>query len=143
MKVAVGNDHRGYKSKIHVINWLTSQRHEVIDCGSNDEIPSDYPDYARKVGEAVSKKVADFGVLICGTGIGMCMTANKIRNIRAALCYQPEYAVLTRKHNNANILCIGELNGDSLNLEVLESFMNTDFEGGRHQRRIEKIDCNC
>ena len=142
MKIAVGNDHRGYKMKEQIVGWLADNGYDVLDCGSANEASSDYPDYASVVADTVSQGKAILGILICGTGIGMCMTANKYEGIRAALCYQPEYAVLTRKHNDANILCLGELNGDLLNLEVLEAFMNTEFEGGRHQRRVDKISCS-
>ncbi|MEN8614537.1 ribose 5-phosphate isomerase B [Dehalogenimonas sp. THU2] len=144
MKIAIGNDHRGYSLKLQMMDWLVSNGHEVRDLGTNSEESTDYPDYAHGVAQAVASGKADRGVLICGTGIGMSMVANKLKEIRAALCYKPEYAVLTRQHNDANILCLGEMNGDDLNFEVLKAFMTTGFEGGRHQRRVDKIgDCFC
>jgi len=144
MKIAIGNDHRGYKVKLKIIDWLKDHAHEVHDFGAFSEESADYPDFACKVAQAVAKGQADRGILICGTGIGMSMSANKLPEIRAALVYQPQYAALTRRHNDANVLCLGEMNGDELNLEVLQMFMETEFEGGRHQRRIDKIPgCSC
>jgi ribose 5-phosphate isomerase B len=144
MKIAIGNDHRGYQLKLKIVAWLQNHSHQVEDVGAHSEESVDYPDYAGKVAKAVAKGEAERGVLICGTGIGMSMAANKLKEIRAALCYKPEYAALTRMHNDANILCLGEMNGDELNFEVLKVFMATGFEGGRHQRRIDKISgCHC
>jgi ribose 5-phosphate isomerase B len=144
MKIAIGNDHRGYKLKLKIADWLKNNDHEVEDFGAYGEQSADYPDYAMKVARAVARKDAQRGILICGTGIGMSMAANKLPEIRAALVYLPEFAALTRKHNDANVLCLGELNSDDLNLEVLEVFMKTEFEGGRHQRRVAKISgCGC
>lgn len=139
MKIAIGNDHRGYALKIKTMAMLIRLGHEVYDAGTDNEDSADYPDYAHQVASKVLNGDAERGILICGTGIGMSMTANKYAGIRAALCYKPEYAELTRRHNDANILCLGELNGDDMNLEVVNVFMDTDFEGGRHQRRIDKI----
>ena len=139
MKIAIGNDHRGYALKIIIVAWLSEQGHRVMDFGTSNTESVDYPDFAHLVASNVINGYAECGILICGTGIGMSMTANKYRGSRAALCYKPEYAELTRRHNDANILCLGELNGDELNLEVLKSFLNTTFEGGRHQRRLDKI----
>ena len=143
MKISIGNDHRGYKLKLKIIEWLKSHEHEVNDVGADSEASADYPDYAGKVAKSVAQGQAERGILICGTGIGMSMSANKLPEIRAALVYKPEYAALTRMHNDANILCLGEMNGDDLNMEVLKVFMGTDFEGGRHQRRIDKIQGCC
>ncbi|MDV2989279.1 MAG: ribose 5-phosphate isomerase B [Dehalogenimonas sp.] len=139
MKIAIGNDHRGYGLKVKITALLSAQGHEVYDFGTDSAESADYPDFGHLVASKVVNDDADRGVLICGTGIGMSMTANKYPGARAALCYQTEYAELTRRHNDANILCLGELNGDDLNLEVLTVFINTEFEGGRHQRRIDKI----
>jgi ribose 5-phosphate isomerase B len=144
MKIAIGNDHRGYKLKLKIVEWLKSQGHEVTDVGADSEASADYPDFAWKVATAVAQGQAERGILICGTGIGMSMSANKLPEIRAALIYKPEYAALTRMHNDANVLCLGEMNGDDLNMEVLKVFMGTEFEGGRHQRRVDKIrGCCC
>jgi len=143
MKIAIGNDHRGYKLKLKIVEWLKSQGHEITDVGADSEESADYPDYACKVAQAVTQSQSERGILICGTGIGMSMSANKAPGIRAALVYKPEYAALTRMHNDANILCLGEMNGDDLNMEVLKVFMATGFEGGRHQRRLDKIPGCC
>ncbi|ADJ25971.1 ribose 5-phosphate isomerase B [Dehalogenimonas lykanthroporepellens BL-DC-9] len=140
MKIAIGNDHRGYELKKKIITWLAHNGYEVTDYGTSVSESVDYPDYAHSVADAVSSKKADRGILICGTGIGMSITANKHQGIRAALCYKPEYALLTRKHNDANLLCLGELNGDDLNLDVVRVFFETEFEGGRHLPRIKKIE---
>jgi len=143
MKIAIGNDHRGYKLKLEIVEWLKNQGYQVEDAGTHGEESADYPDYAGKVARAVAKGEAERGILICGTGIGMSMAANKRKEIRGALCYKPEYAALTRMHNDANVLCLGEMNGDELNLEVLKVFLATEFEGGRHQRRTDKIPGCC
>ncbi len=143
MKITIGNDHRGYALKLKIVEWLKSHGHQVEDVGAYSEDSADYPDYAGKVAKAVAQGTAERGILICGTGIGMSMSANKLPEVRAALVYKPEYAALTRMHNNANVLCLGEMNGDDLNLEVLKVFMGTEFEGGRHQRRIDKIPGCC
>jgi ribose 5-phosphate isomerase B len=144
MKIAIGNDHRGYHLKLKIVEWLRNQNHQVEDVGAFSEESADYPDFAGKVAKAVAQGQAERGILICGTGIGMSMSANKLPEIRAALVYEPEFAALTRMHNDANVLCLGQMNGDDLNMEVLKVFMNTGFEGGRHQRRIDKMkDCCC
>lgn len=144
MKIALGNDHRGYLLKGKIAAWLKDNGHQIVDLGTDSQEPADYPDYAHAVAKMVTGGQTERGILICGTGIGMSMAANKLKGIRAALCYKPEFAILTRKHNDANILCLGEINGDELNLDVLKAFVNTEFEGGRHQRRVDKIaDCCC
>ncbi|AKG53462.1 ribose 5-phosphate isomerase B [Dehalogenimonas sp. WBC-2] len=130
--------------KLKIAEWLKDNGHQIVDLGTDGLEPADYPDYALAVANLVAVEQAERGILICGTGIGMSMAANKFKGIRAALCYKPEFAILTRKHNDANILCLGEINGDELNLDVLKVFVNTEFEGGRHQRRVDKIaDCGC
>ncbi|MGI2335385.1 MAG: ribose 5-phosphate isomerase B [Dehalogenimonas sp.] len=139
MKIAIGNDHRGYRLKNKIVAMLAQQGHEVVDFGSDSEESTDYPDFAHLVASSIVNEDTERGILVCGTGIGMSMTANKYPDIRAALCYRPDYAELTRCHNDANIICLGEMNGDELNLEVVNVFLNTEFQGGRHQRRIEKI----
>ena len=143
MKIALGSDHRGCGMKEKIIQLLTEHKYEFKDFGCHTEQAVDYPDIAVKVAEAVVRGEFERGILICGTGIGMSMAANKRKEIRAALCYKPEYAALTRMHNDANVLCLGEMNGDELNREVLKVFLGTEFEGGRHQRRIDKITGCC
>ena len=140
MKIAVGSDHRGFEAK-HLIKAIISQMgHEFIDFGTNDSNPVDYPDPAYQVAMAVSKKQADRGILVCATGLGMSITANKIKGIIAALCYDELTARISRHHNNANVLCVsGELLGDVLLRKIVEVWLNTEFSGGRHRRRVNKI----
>ena len=140
MKIIVGNDHRGFEAKQQIKNIVTQLGHEVIDVGSNDSNPVDYPDPAYLAATAVSKKQADRAILVCGTGIGMCITANKVKGIRAALCHDELSARISRHHNDANVLCIsGDLTGEVLLRKIVEVWLDTEFSGGRHQRRIEKI----
>ena len=140
MKRAVGNDHRGFEAKQQIKSIVTQLGHEVIDVGSNDSNPVDYPDPAYLAATAVSKKQADRAILVCGTGIGMCITANKVKGIRAALCHDELSARISRHHNDANVLCIsGDLTGEVLLRKIVEVWLDTEFSGGRHQRRIEKI----
>jgi ribose 5-phosphate isomerase B len=140
MKIAVGNDHRGFEAKQQIKNIVTQLGHEVIDVGSNDSNPVDYPDHAYLAATAVSKKQADRAILVCGTGIGMSITANKIKGIRAALCHDELSARVSRHHNNANVLCIsGDLIGEVLLRKMVEVWLDTEFSGGRHQRRNDKI----
>jgi ribose 5-phosphate isomerase B len=140
MKIAIGNDHRGFEAKQQIKSIVTQLGHEVIDVGSNDSNPVDYPDPAYLAATAVSKKQADRAILVCGTGIGMCITANKVKGIRAALCNDELSARVSRHHNDANVLCIsGDLTGEVLLRKIVEVWLDTEFSGGRHQRRIEKI----
>jgi ribose 5-phosphate isomerase B len=140
MKIAIGNDHRGFEAKQQIKGIVTQLGHEVIDVGSNDSNPVDYPDTAYLAATAVSKKQADRAILVCGTGIGMCITANKVKGIRAALCNDELSARVSRHHNDANVLCIsGDLTGEVLLRKIVEVWLDTEFSGGRHQRRIDKI----
>ena len=139
MRIAVGCDHRGRDLKQIVIKLLTEAKHDYQDFGTNSDEPVDYPDIARQVGEAVAAGQYDFGILICGTGIGMSMAANKVRGIRAALCYNAFAASRARQHNDANVLCLSAEEGMELAPEIVETFLTTPFEGGRHQRRVDKI----
>ena len=140
MKIVVGNDHRGFEAKGQIKAVLAQLGHECIDVGSNDSNPVDYPDPAYLAATAVSKKEADRAILVCGTGIGMSMTANKIKGIRAALCHDELSAQISRHHNDANVLCIsGDLVGEVLLRKIVEVWLDTEFSGGRHLRRINKI----
>ncbi|MBY0585732.1 ribose 5-phosphate isomerase B [bacterium] len=140
MKVAVGSDHRGFQVKKRVMKHLADRNHEVLDLGTNSEESVDYPDYAQKVCLAVARKQADRGVLICGTGIGMCIVANKYDGIRAAPAHDDVTAELSRSHNDANVLCLSaDLLGGPLIDHILDIWMKTQFDGGRHQRRVDKI----
>ena len=140
MKIVVGNDHRGFEAKGQIKAILAQFGHECIDVGSNDSNPVDYPDPAYLAATAVSKKEADRAILVCGTGIGMSITANKIKGIRAALCHDELSAQISRHHNDANVLCIsGDLIGEVLLRKIVEVWLDTEFDGGRHLRRINKI----
>ena len=140
MIVTIGNDHGGYKTKKLIEQWLLDQGHIVRDWGCDSEDSCDYPDYAKGVCELVADGGANFGILICGTGIGMSITANRNPKIRAGLCTNLDMARLTRQHNNANVLCLGAriIHSDYIEA-IVETFLNTEFEGGRHQKRIEKL----
>jgi ribose 5-phosphate isomerase B len=140
MKIALGNDHRGFEAKQQIKTIITQLGHEFIDFGSADSNPVDYPDTAYLAAMAVSKKQADKAILACGTGIGMSISANKIKGIRAALCHDELSAQVSRHHNDANVLCIsGDLTGEVLLRKIVEVWLDTEFSGGRHQRRINKI----
>jgi ribose 5-phosphate isomerase B len=139
--LAIGADHAGFTYKSAVVDWLSEQE-RIIDFGPNSAEAVDYPDYAHKVAEAVEKGHAKFGVLFCGSGNGVAMTANKHQGIRAALCWTPELAGLARQHNNANVLCIpARFVSLDETKKMIEVFLGTHFEGGRHERRVDKISC--
>ncbi|MDZ7606786.1 MAG: ribose 5-phosphate isomerase B [Cyclobacteriaceae bacterium] len=142
MKIAIASDHAGYPLKAMVAEWLISQFTNVKDYGTFNEQSVDYPDFAHVVAGEVESGNFDMGVLICGTGIGVDITANKHQGIRSALCWHKDIARLAKSHNNANIIC---LPGRFINFEeakeILTTFFNTSFEGGRHQNRIDKISC--
>lgn len=143
MKLAIGSDHAGYGIKEHLIPWLRSQsggKHQVRDVGCESLESCDYPDYAESVGRAVSSGRASRGILICGTGIGMGIAANKIRGVRAAVTWNPETAALAAEHNKANILCLPAryVNAGKAR-EMVKVFLRTPFGGGRHSRRVRKI----
>jgi ribose 5-phosphate isomerase B len=140
MRIAVGCDHRGFDVKRRVIPLLQQSGHEVIDLGTCNEGSADYPDYAFEVALAVSARRVERGILICGTGIGMCIAANKVPAVRAALCHDSITAEMSRRHNDANILCLSaDLLGDELIDRMIRIWLETEFEGGRHARRVEKI----
>jgi ribose 5-phosphate isomerase B len=140
VKIAVACDHRGYEAKELIKSLLQRAGHEVIDFGTNESKSCDYPDYGIPAAKAVAKKEADRGILICGSGIGMSITANKVRGIRAALCHDELSAQMSRKHNNANVLCLPALLvNDPLITRIVELWLTTEFEGGRHSRRVEKM----
>jgi len=140
MKIAIGADHAGYLMKETVKKYLHDKEIQFTDFGTFKMERTDYPDYAYKVANAVSKQEADLGILICGTGIGMCIAANKVKGIRAGSAWNTKSAELGRLHNNANILCLGaRLLGEDEAVTIVETWLNTSFEGGRHEKRIEKI----
>ena len=140
MKIALGCDHRGYEVKEQIKVILTELGHEFIDFGANSNEPVDYPDTAYLASKAVSTKEADRGILICATGIGMSMAANKVPGVRAALCHEELIAQVSRVHNDSNVLCLsGDQIGETLLRKMVEVWLNTEFSGGRHQRRVNKI----
>jgi ribose 5-phosphate isomerase B len=141
MLIALGSDHAGYQLKEQVISYLKSSGITYKDYGVFNEESSDYPDQAARVAQAVKSGVHTFGILICGTGIGMSIVANKHRGIRAALCSEPYSARLAREHNNANVLTMGSrVIGPGLAEAIVSIFISTDFAGGRHERRLGKIE---
>ncbi|OPJ63417.1 ribose 5-phosphate isomerase B [Clostridium oryzae] len=140
MKIAIGSDHAGYRLKKYVLEYLNEHKIEYKDYGTYDEASCDYPDYALTVAEAVAAKEYDFGILICGTGIGIGIAANKVPGVRAALCHDTFSAHACRQHNNANILTMGErIVGPGLAVDIVDAFLNAKFEGDRHTRRLNKI----
>jgi len=140
MKIALGSDHRGFEAKKQVKAIVEQLGHQCIDFGTDSNEPVDYPDPGYQAAIAVSKNDADRAILVCGTGIGMSMTANKVRGVRAALCHDELSAQMSRQHNDANILCIsGDLTNEVLLRKMVEVWLSTEFSGGRHLRRINKI----
>jgi ribose 5-phosphate isomerase B len=140
MKIAIGSDHRGVQIKSTLVEALTKMGHTVADAGTNEEASVDYPDIAAKVAAAVSNAVADRGVLICGSGIGMAISANKFDRVRAATCRDDFEAEICRRHNDVNVLCLGaDLLGNRNVTQLAQTWLETEFEGGRHERRVNKI----
>ena len=140
MKIAVGSDHRGFDIKQQIMAIATELGHECIDVGTGDNNPVDYPDLAYLAATAVSKKEADRAILSCATGIGMSMSANKVKGIRAALCHDELTAQISRDHNDANVLCLSaDQVGVVLLRKMVEVWLSTEFSGGRHERRVRKI----
>ena len=140
MRIAICSDHRGFRAKETIKGMLVREGHTVQDFGSNDRASCDYPDMAIPASHSVASGVNDIGIMICGTGIGMSITANKVRGIRAALCHDELTAELARKHTDSNVLCMpGDLLGEELMKRVVDVWLNTPFEAGRHERRINKI----
>jgi ribose 5-phosphate isomerase B len=143
VKLAIGSDHAGFKLKSQLLDWLRNPaagKNQILDVGTSSEESCDYPDFAQSVAKAVAAKRAPKGILICGTGIGMAIAANKVRGIRAAVVWNPEVAALAAEHNEANIIC---LPARDLHLKgaqkIIQTFLTTPFGGGRHARRIRKI----
>jgi ribose 5-phosphate isomerase B len=142
MTIAIGCDHAGFPYKDTIIKSLKKKGHSVIDKGTDSLDSVDYPDFVHPVAAIVEKGEADFGILICGSGNGVCMTANKHQGVRAAMSWKREIAALARQHNNANIVCIpARFVSKRLAVDMVQIFINTGFEGGRHERRVNKISC--
>ena len=142
MKIAIGNDHAGPEYKKAIVAMLQSKGHEVLNFGTDSEASVDYPDFGHPVAVEVSNGMVDFGIIICGSGNGIAMTANKHQKVRAALCWMKEIAVLARLHNDANIISIpARFTSIPQAVEMVDAFLTTEFEGGRHQNRVNKISC--
>ena len=140
MKIAIGGDHAGFYYKQRLIKFLAGENHELVDFGPESDTSVDYPDHVHPLALSIASKENDLGVLICGSGNGVAITANKHKNVRAALCWNMELAALARQHNNANIICIpARFIAYELAETLVATFLNTGFEAGRHQRRVDKI----
>ena len=140
MRIAVASDHRGFSIKEKILPLLEELGHDAVDYGPDDSDSVDYPEYAAKVAKAVSEHEVDRGILVCGTGLGMCIVANKFPKVRAAACHDELTAQLSRLHNDANVLCLpADLLGERPVNRMVEIWVNTEFEGGRHARRLDMI----
>ena len=141
MKIAIASDHGGYGLKQKVLDHVSARGFEVIDLGTNSEESVDYPVYGQLCGETVASGKADLGIVICGTGIGISIAANKVHGIRCGLCTSVEMAHLTKQHNNANILALGgRTTPENLAIDIVDEWIDTEFEGGRHKRRVDMLD---
>ena len=141
MKIAIASDHGGVDLKEIISNFLKNKNFEVVDLGTNDTTAVDYPIFADKLADNILKKESALGILVCGTGVGISIRANRYKGIRAALLYDDEVAVMAKKHNNANVIVFGgrTMNSNDV-LKRIDIFLNTEFEGGRHQKRIDLLD---
>jgi ribose 5-phosphate isomerase B len=140
MKIAIGNDHVALDLKNHIKGYLEEKGYEVVDFGTYTSEHTDYPIYAKRVADAIVAKECELGILICGTGVGISIAANKVDGIRAAVCSEPYSAALTRQHNNANIIAFGaRVIGTATAEMIVDAFLNAEYEGGRHQNRVDMI----
>ena len=143
MKISIGNDHAGPDYKKAIVHYLTSKGHEILNHGTDTFDSVDYPDFGHPVATDVESGKADLGIVICGSGNGIAMTANKHQGIRAALCWTKEISALARQHNDANVVSIpARFTSIQQAIEIVDTFLNTDFEGGRHATRVDKISCS-
>jgi len=141
MKIAIASDHAGFKTKEAIKSFLQSLKHDVVDLGPGSENKVDYPDFAKIVAKDIAEKKADFGVLVCGSGIGMCMTANRFNGVRAVVLNDEFDAEMSRRHNNANVACFGSRKSRDEDIEtLLKIWLKTPFDGSRHEKRVKKID---
>ena len=141
MKIAIGCDHGGYALKLAVKKHLEEKGYEVVDYGCHSTESVDYPVYGEKVGRAVAGGECELGVLICGTGIGISLAANRVKGVRAAVCSEPYSAEMTRRHNNANIIAFGaHVVGEGTAMTIVDAFLGAQFEGGRHARRVDMLE---
>ena len=140
MRIAIGSDHRGVESRLRLVGLLERLGNTVIDCGSHGDQPVDYPDVAADVAERVANGTVDRGILLCCTGVGMAIAANKVPGVRAATCHDEVTAEMSRRHNDLNVLCLSaELIGPEVQDKLIRTWLSTPFEGGRHARRVAKI----
>lgn len=140
MRIAIGNDHVGFEMKKEIAAFLAEKGHEVVNFGTDSTERTDYPIYGKRVAEAVASGQCDCGILICGTGVGISLAANKVRGIRAVVCSEPYSARLSKQHNNTNILAFGaRVVGIELAKMIVDQWLSAEFEGGRHQRRVDMI----
>ena len=140
MKIAIGNDHGGVELKQHLVEYLTGEGYEVVNFGTDSTASNHYPIFAQKVANAVVSGECERGILICGTGLGISIAANKVKGIRCAHCTDAWSAEMTRRHNNANVLALGAgVTGPKVAERMVEIFLNTEFEGGRHERRVNQM----
>lgn len=140
MKIAIGNDHVAVELKNHITKYVEAKGYEVVNFGTDSSESCDYPVYGEKVARAVASGECDLGILICGTGIGISLAANKVKGIRAAVCSEPYSARLTRQHNNANIIAFGaRVVGQAMAEMIVDEFLDAEYEGGRHARRVDMI----
>jgi ribose 5-phosphate isomerase B len=143
MKIAIGNDHAGTDYKNTIMKYLVKEGYDITNYGTNSTDSVDYPDFVHPVASDVENSKVDFGIIICGSGNGANMTANKHQKVRSALCWTKEITALARQHNNANVLSIpARFTSEPQALEMVKTFLNTNFEGGRHQKRVDKIACS-
>ena len=141
MKISIGADHAGFELKEEIRNYLQDKGHDVHDCGTFSEERADYPEYGHQVANDVAGGKAEKGVLVCGSAIGMCMVANRHKGVRAAVLRDDFDAEMSRKHNDANVACVGGRVSDEMTaFKLIEAFLTTEFEGGRHEERVKKID---
>ena len=140
MKIAIGNDHAAVEMKNHIVKYLKAKGYEMVNFGTDTNESCDYPLYGKKVADAIKNGECELGILICGTGIGISLAANKVKGIRAAVCSEGYSARLTRQHNNANIIAFGARVVDEKTAEnIVDEFLNAEYEGGRHQKRVDMI----
>ena len=140
VKIAIGSDHAGFELKQIIVEYLSSRNVDFVDCGTKNLDSVDYPDFAKRVADEVSNEDLVMGILVCGSGQGMAMTANRYKDVRAAICHNSDVAKITREHNDANILCLGSRFIEKTEaLKCVDVFLSTDFEGERHLKRINKI----
>ena len=140
MTISIGCDHGGFELKEHIKAYLEQKGHTIVDCGTNSKESCDYPLFGHAAAEAVSSGQCEYGIVICTTGIGISIAANKVKGVRCALCSDPLAAEMTRRHNNANMLSMGAgMIGKNMAERIVDVFLSTEFEGGRHQRRVDEI----